>query len=134
MVVAVESYRRLLGASAALLMALVLILATATFGAENPGSSAADKPTRFTYTGSVQTLGIPADAGSFTVTLQGGKGGAGKTEGSNTSVGGRGDAFSTDVQLPENIGKLYIYVGGNGQDGSSFEGGDGGWNGGGLGG
>jgi hypothetical protein len=92
------------------------------------GAAAARAETvSFGFTGSEQTLPIPAGITSVHVVAVGGRGGTGT---GNVAPGGFGARVGADLAVtPGQI--LFIEVGGNGGNGLGFLGGDGGFNGGG---
>jgi Glycine rich protein len=89
---------------------------------------------RFTYTGGVQTMEIPAGVGTVHVVAAGGQGGGGsQSRDYFGGRGGRGAQVTADVPVGRDVTKLYVFVGGNGESGGLYRAGDGGWNGGGSG-
>src|SRR5690348_146880 len=84
----------------------------------------------YAYTGSEQTLSIPAGVTSVHVDATGGTGGAGNAQGTfSNGAGGPGGSVSGEVPVTPGS-TLYVEVGGAGGGGTQNGPGAGGWNGG----
>jgi hypothetical protein len=102
-----------------------------------PGTSAARKTAQpepitrtFNFTGNVQILDFPQNVSRIEATVTGAGGGNGHAM-SGFVAGGAGTEVRATIPLPDGTRKLFIYVGGSGENGGIARGGDGGCNGGG---
>lgn len=102
-------------------------LAAPPSGCTEPGGTVT---CTYAYTGSEQTLSVPAGVTSVHVEAAGGAGGAGNTLGTwHNGAGGLGGSVSGDVPVTPGS-TLYVEVGGAGAGGTPSGPGAGGWNGG----
>jgi hypothetical protein len=84
----------------------------------------------FNFTGNVQILDFPQNVSRIEATVTGAGGGNGHALAGFVAGGGGTEVHAT-IPLPDGTRKLFVYVGGSGENGGIARGGDGGWNGGG---
>ncbi|WP_210491097.1 glycine-rich protein [Patulibacter sp. SYSU D01012] len=107
---------------------LLFITALAAAGLAPP-ALAAERTTVFTPSGAPQTFTVPRGVTSVDATAVGGHGGAAQLE--TWRAGGRGAVVTGRLTGLRAGQRLTVVVGGNGQDGQFYAGGQGGYNGGG---
>jgi hypothetical protein len=121
--------------TALLVAATISPARAASAGPAGPAPRGGPVTVHFRFTGGIQHLTLPDGVASVSVTARGGDGGRGANANLHSGgAGGGGDVARAD-SIPVNpaLSQLDIYVGGNGEGGSLFRAGDGGWNGGGSG-
>lgn len=117
---------------AAILLSSVLVAGVLAIPGWDGRAGAADPPIvskTFTFTGTMESIELPAFVNKVTVVATGAKGGWGRS-----GAGGYAARVTTTVPLPPGVHTLYVMVGSPGTDASSLAGGDGGYNGGAAGG